>query len=291
MKQAEHLLPVQNLCGEIPNWIPEKKELYWSDFDGKKFFTYAPASGDYRSYNLEHMIGGWGRRKAGGWIVSTERGIAYWDEQTLDFELLVDPDGDKENIMCGDAAVDRQGRFLVGTMDIANFDAPNSSLFSYFPDGTLKRLDTGFALSNGIGFSPAGDILYFTDMFHSSILFYTYDRETGEVGNRRVFVEVPKDRGLPDGLIVDAEGFVWSCHWGGWRVTRYTPDGKVERTINLPVSNVTCCAFGGDDLSELYITTAKKGLSDQERADQPLAGDLFRVETDVQGLVEPKFGG
>jgi sugar lactone lactonase YvrE len=291
MYKAQHLLSVQNNCGEIPNWIPEKGMLYWSDFDGKKFYTYSPDSGSCRDYDLQHMIGGWGRRKHGGWIVSTEEGIAYWDESTLSFEFLVKPDEDKENIMCGDAAVDRQGRFLVGTMDVVTFDAPNSSLFSYSADGKLKRLDSGFALSNGIGFSPAGDVLYYTDMFHHRILSYDYEGSTGEIANRRVFAEIPEEKGLPDGLIVDAEGFVWSCHWGGWCVSRYSADGNIERVIELPVSNVTCCAFGGDDLTDLYITTAWKGLSDVEREEQPLAGDLFMLKTDVQGLLEPRFAG
>jgi sugar lactone lactonase YvrE len=291
MYKVIHLLSVQNNCGEIPNWIPEKKELYWSDFDGKKFFAYSPKTGAVREHDLQHMIGGWGRRKDKGWIVSTEEGIAFWDEVSLAFDFLVKPDGDRENIMCGDGAVDRQGRFLVGTMDVVTFDAPNSSLFSYSSDGTLVRLDSGFALSNGIGFSPSGDTLYFTDMFHRRILSYEYNGKTGEIGKRRVFAEIPEEKGLPDGLIVDSEGFIWSCHWGGWYITRYDIAGKVERDIELPVSNVTCCAFGGDELSDLYITTAWKGLSEEERTAQPLAGDLFMVETDVQGLIEPRFAG
>ena len=291
MHKVEHLLSVQNNCGEIPNWIPEKKELYWSDFDGKKFFTYSPKTGALREHDLQHMIGGWGRRKNKGWIVSTEEGIAFWDEVTLAFDFLVKPDEDRANIMCGDGAVDRQGRFLVGTMDVVTFDAPNSSLFSYSPDGTLARLDSGFALSNGIGFSPAGDTLYFTDMFHRRILSYEYNGKTGEIGKRRVFAEIPEEKGLPDGLIVDSGGFVWSCHWGGWCITRYDTAGKVERVIELPVSNVTCCAFGGDELTDLYITTAWKGLSEEEHKAQPLAGDLFMVKTDVQGLIEPRFAG
>jgi sugar lactone lactonase YvrE len=291
MNNVEQLISVQNNCGEIPNWIPEKKQLYWSDFDGKKFYTYSPETGAYRSHDLAHMIGGWGRRRDEGWIVSTEDGIAFWDENTLSFEFLVKPDEDKENIMCGDAAVDRQGRFLVGTMDVVTFDAPNSSLFSYSPGGKLRRLDSGFALSNGIGLSPSGDRLYFTDMFHRCILTYEYDGNTGGVGTRRVFAEIPEEKGMPDGLIVDSEGYVWSCHWGGWCITRYDRSGSIDRVLELPVSNVTCCAFGGEDLSDLYITTAWKGLSEEERTAQPLAGDLFIVKTDVQGLLEPRFDG
>ena len=128
-------------------------------------------------------------------------------------------------------------------------------------------------------------------MFHHRILAYEYDGRTGKIGKRRVFAKIPKERGMPDGLIVDAEGYVWSCHWGGWCVTRYDHSGMIERVMELPVSNVTCCAFGGDDLTDLYITTAWKGLSEEERDSQPLAGDVFMVKTDIQGLLEPKFTG
>jgi len=102
---------------------------------------------------------------------------------------------------------------------------------------------------------------------------------------------VPGEAGLPDGLIVDGDGFIWSAHWGGWRVTRYDPEGKIEREIKLPVANVTCMAFGGRDLNVLYMTTAWFMLSDEERAAQPEAGDLFRIETDVTGRLEPEFAG
>ena len=235
MSSLEHLLPVQNMCGEIPNWIPEKKAVYWSDFDGRKFYRYYPDTGKYAYEDLKLMIGGWGRREQGGWITSTEKGIAFWDEDTLDF---------------------------------VTFNAPNSTLYSYCPDGVLKKLDDGFAVSNGIGFSPDGKTLYFTDMFHRRILAYDYDRSTGNAAGKRDFAVIPEEKGYPDGLIVDSDGYVWSCHWGGFCITRYTPDGKIDRTIELPVPNVTCCAFCGEDLTDLYITTAWKGLIDQERKDR-----------------------
>ncbi len=291
MSELEHLLPVQNMCGEIPNWVPEKKAVYWSDFDGRKFYRYYPGTGKYECDDLVLMIGGWGRRKQGGWITSTEKGIAFWDEDTLEFEILADPEKDNDNITYGDGAVDRDGRFLVGTMDFVTFDAPNSTLYSYYPDGILKKLDDGFALSNGIGFSPDGTVLYFTDMFHRRIVAYDYNRSTGHVSGKRTFTVIPEEKGYPDGLIVDSCGYVWSCHWGGSLITRYTPDGGIDRTVELPVPNVACCAFCGEDLTDLYITTAWKGLSGQGRKDYPLSGDVFRLKTDIQGLLEPKFAG
>ncbi len=113
----------------------------------------------------------------------------------------------------------------------------------------------------------------------------------GNISHRRLFVGVPEEAGAPDGLIVDSEDFIWSAHWGGWRITRYDPTGKIEREIRLPVANVTCLGFGGADLDELYVTTAWSGLTKQERKKQPLAGDLFRIKTDVKGMPESEFLG
>jgi sugar lactone lactonase YvrE len=106
-----------------------------------------------------------------------------------------------------------------------------------------------------------------------------------------MFAEIPAENGMPDGLTVDSEGFIWNAHWGGWRVTRYDPEGKIEREIRLPVKNVTSCIFGGEDLGDLYITTAWYLLSDDERKEQPLAGDVFRLRPGVSGLPDPKFAG
>jgi len=142
-----------------------------------------------------------------------------------------------------------------------------------------------------MGWSPDGGTLYVTDMFRRRILAYDYDLATGAVSGRRVFATIPEDAGLPDGLVVDAEGGVWSAHWGGWRVTRYAPDGAVEREIRLPVANITCMGFGGRGLDELYITTAWFLLSAAERTAQPQAGDLFRVKVGIRGIPEPCFAG
>jgi sugar lactone lactonase YvrE len=128
-------------------------------------------------------------------------------------------------------------------------------------------------------------------MFHNRIIALDYDIDSGTTSNRRTFVEVPADTGLPDGLTVDADGFVWSAHWAGQRVTRYDPDGTIERQIPVPVTNATSLGFGGEDMNELYITTAWFFMSDEERKVQPRAGDVFRIKTDVRGLVEPEFAG
>ncbi len=136
-----------------------------------------------------------------------------------------------------------------------------------------------------------GSTMYFTDTPRGLIYAYAYDVRSGSISQRRIFVQVPEQDGQPDGLTVDSEGYVWSAHWGGYCVTRYDPNGQIERVVQLPVAQVTSCVFGSPELTDLYITSAWSGLNKAQRAAQPLAGDLFVLRTDITGREEPRFGG
>lgn len=287
----EHLLPVQDVAGETPMWIPEEQALYWIDLGDPKVHRYDPADGQTREWSLDVPITALARRSKGQWILAAKTGLYFWDQEENRCEFIADPEADNPALRFNDGAIDPRGRFLIGTLNEQDLNAPDGALYRLDPDLGIQKLDTGYAVANGIGFSPDGSTLYVTDMFHGKILAYDYDVEAGTLAGRRTFADVPGEVGLPDGLIVDRDGFIWSAHWGGWRVTRYDPEGKIEREVKLPVANVTCMAFGGRDLNVLYITTAWFMLSDEERAAQPKAGDLFRVETDVRGRLEPEFAG
>jgi sugar lactone lactonase YvrE len=289
--KLEHLLSVQNEIGETPIWIAKERALYWVDCEGYKAYRFDSTTGENQIFDVEMAITGLYPRAGGGWITATKTGIAFWEHHENEFTFIVDPEAENPQVCCNDAVVDRQGRFLVGTMNEQDFDAPDGSLYRLDTNGSLHKLDTGFAVSNGIGLSLDSRTLYLTDMYHQQILAYDYDFSTGNISHRRLFVRVPEEAGAPDGLIVDSEDFIWSAHWGGWRITRYDPTGKIEREIRLPVANVTCLGFGGADLDELYITTAWSGLTKQEREKQPLAGDVFRIKTNVKGVPESEFLG
>jgi sugar lactone lactonase YvrE len=249
------------------------------------------ASGKHQSFAAELPVTAICRRARGGWIAATKKGLAFWDATSNRFEFVVDPEQGHADHRCNDAAVDRQGRLWVGTLNQRDLFAPTGSLWRLDPDLTLHKMDSGFAVPNGIAFSPDGRTMYVTDMFHGKIVAYDFDVVTGSIAARRDFAVVPQDAGLPDGLIVDAQGCLWSAHWGGWRVTRYTPDGRIDRELRLPVANVTCMAFGGSQLDQLYITTAWAFLSEEDRKQQPQAGDVFRATPGVSGLPEPPFAG
>jgi sugar lactone lactonase YvrE len=286
----EQLVASQNEVGETPMWIPEEKALYWIDSEGPRVYRW-DQSGERRTYDPGFPITALLRRAAGGWVAAAKDGLYTWNHDTGESRFLCNPMEGQPDLRFNDAIIDRQGRLLAGTMNQRDLEAPDGALYRIDPDGSSQELDTGLAVANGIGLSPDGETVYVTDMFHGRILAYDYDTKAGKVDNRRIFATVPGDQGLPDGLIVDAEGFVWSAHWAGWRVTRYTPGGEIERQISLPTANVTCMAFGGEDLNELFITTAWFMLSEEDRNAQPMAGDLFRIVTDVKGLVEPAFAG
>ncbi|HSG19056.1 MAG TPA: SMP-30/gluconolactonase/LRE family protein [Anaerolineae bacterium] len=292
MYEPEHFLPAQNRLGETPIWAPEEKAFYWVDWGGRPTCRFELATGKFTTFKVNLPVTALARRTSGEWIAVAQSGLFEWDPSTNGYSQLVGPpEPGNLDISYNDCAVDRQGRLLVGTVNMQDPFAPEGSLYRLDADGTLHMLDTGYATANGIGVSPDGRTVYVTDMRHNQIIVVDYDTSQGTVSNRRLFARVPAEDGMPDGLIVDADGFVWSGHWAGWRLTRYDPDGKIERQVRFPVQHVISFAFGGKDLDELFVTTAWWGFSDEERKGQPQAGDIFRVETGVKGLVEPAFAG
>jgi len=289
MSSLEHYLPMQHELGETPIWVPEERALYWVDIGRHMIFRVDTTTDEYQSFKPDMPVRGLCRRTADSWLVITDAGLAFWDRETNTCQFIVDPYADEPDIQFNDGMIDRQGRLLVGSYNSARLEAPDGSLYRLDGDHRLNRLDGGLVLSNGIAISPDGRTLYVAEMFANKITAYDYDPETGNVGHRRVFVQIPDEVGKPDGLTVDSEGFVWAAHWGGWRVSRFDPSGKLEREIRVPVELVTCIGFGGESLDELYITTAWYDLSDSRRKAQPLAGDLFRIKTDIKGIPEPRF--
>jgi sugar lactone lactonase YvrE len=232
-----------------------------------------------------------GIRKAGGFIAATAKGISTWDTERKTFKPLCDPLAGRVGYRFNDAATDFQGRFWVGTLNDANPKGPDGELFCVQGDGSYRLMDKNITVANGVGWSPDRKVMYFTDSFRYSIYAYDYAAETGTISNRKTFVQTSPDAGIPDGLTVDSEGFVWSAYCGGWKVVRYNPEGKVDREYRLPVANPTSCAFGGKRLDELYITSASLGLSKQQKEQYPQSGDLFCLKAGVPGMDEPRFAG
>ena len=291
MNSVEHVLAVQNKLGEGPVWSAGEQALYWVDIENNTFYRYYPASGEYECFDVGLPIGVLALRAKGGLVMATKKGFAFWHQQQ-GLHFIADPEADKPHTRFNDGKIDCQGRFWAGTMCGEKPECSGEgSLYRLDPDGTITTMESGLTVSNGIGWSPDNTLMYLTDSPLRVIYAYDFDAATGAIANRRPFIATPNERGFPDGLSVDSEGYIWSARWGGWKITRYDPTGKVERELALPVQFPTSCAFGGPNLDELYITSAWTELNAEKRAQQPQAGDLFRVQTGIKGIEQPLFNG
>jgi sugar lactone lactonase YvrE len=291
MSEIEHFLSVQNEAGESPHWHAESKTYYWADIVDSHIFKFSTEDKLLQKIPVNIPLTGLGVREAGGLILASKSGLYIVDPEFSDFRFLMDPEQDKPNVRFNDGLVDPLGRYWAGTLNEVDITSPDGSLYCLTPDGTLSTLDTQLKGPNGMGWSPDHKVMYLADSFAQCIYAYDFDIVQGKISNRRIFAEIPPENGMPDGLTVDSQGFIWNAHWGGWRVTRYDPEGNIEREIKLPVKNVTSCIFGGENLSELFITTAWFLLNEEERKEQPLAGDVFRTKPGVTGLPDPHFAG
>ena len=269
----------QNRLGEGPLWSTEEQALYWIDILAPAIFCWRPGEASARQWALPDHIGSFAFRQQGGAILALSSGFANFDFSTGLLTPPVDPEPGSGETRLNDGKCDRQGRFYAGSMDYRE-DRPIGSLFCYEAADSIRTMVSEVFISNGLGWSPDNKTMYYTDSVTRCIYAYDYDLENGTMSNKRVFAR--DEYGFPDGLAVDAEGFVWGAKWGAWRVVRYAPDGTVDRIVEVPAAHVTSCTFGGPDMTHLYITTAWKGLSVEERRQQPLAGDVFVIETGVR---------
>ena len=301
MREVEHLLACQNQCGESPIWDPSTRRLYWTDTENPRFFSLRPANGpaaegrapaskpvEVKSPWLNQAIG---RRRAGAWVAVVRDGFAIWDPEGGGSRFLGNPVAGKAHLTMNDGAVGPDGRFYAGSLNQQVLESSEGALWRLDRDGAFACIQDGLVLPNGLAFSPDGRTMYVTEMWARKITAFDFDPRAGTVSRRRVLVTVPEQEGYPDGLIVDADGFLWSAHWQGFRLTRYDPQGKKERHVPVPVPTATCMAFGGPGLDELYITTGKKGLSPDQLRDYPRAGDLFVARPGVRGMIEPEYLG
>ncbi|MBB3062403.1 SMP-30/gluconolactonase/LRE family protein [Microbulbifer rhizosphaerae] len=294
--EPECVWPAAATLGEGPVWVAREQALYWVDIKRSVLHRYCPPENskgcnERSSWQLDSQLSAIAPRAGGGFVGAIRDGFAllFPDGDGVGIEPLGGPESDIPGNRFNDGKVDAAGRFWAGSMDDGE-EEPTGALYRLDPDLSWQRLDADYVITNGPTFSPDNRILYHTDTLKRTV--YAFDLETdGSPRNKQVFLQLPEESGYPDGMTVDAEGCLWVCHWGGWGVTRFSPEGEAIGRIELPVANVTSCTFAGPDLDTLYITTARKGLSDAELADQPLAGGLFRCRPGVRGPAPVLFGG
>jgi sugar lactone lactonase YvrE len=262
--------------------------LWWVDSRWPAVKRLDPASGAVMMLVLPEVVGSIAFREKGGLLAATKSGIHFLDPASGALQARANPEAMLPENRFNDGRCDRQGRFWAGTMCDVRRD-PTGSLYRFDADMACTKLRNAIIIPNSLAFSPDGRRMYFADTNRHVIWAYDYDPVSGAATNERVFADT--GTGRPDGSCVDAQGCLWNAEYGAWRLVRYTPAGKVDRVIEVPVANPTCCCVGGEDLGTLYVTTATQRLTPEDLAKQPLAGSLLALRPGVQGLPEGRFAG
>jgi sugar lactone lactonase YvrE len=284
------LVDDRNPCGEAPIWDATQQCLYWTDCAGKFYrYDWNTRRRDIIMENFE--ITGCALDNSGGFTLINSGGVWFWNRNDEPSSIVSEIGGVK--LQLNDCIADPEGRLLAGSCFYnAQAKYPLGKLFCVQTSGAVQILDEGIHLANGLGFSPDGRTLYFADSVARVIYAYEYDSITGRVQNRRVFVRVPGDSGLPDGLTVDKEGFIWSAEWYGGCLCRYDPEGNLERRIRIPAKQTSSLAFGGPQMSDIFVTSAAK--SEPTPVMPPgydpdsgyFGGGLFHLNAGISGMAE-----
>ena len=303
ISSPELILDARLELGEGPAWEAHSGVLYWVNIPAGHLHIFNPQDGTDRTINVGEPIGCAAPRRQGGLVLGLRSGFALIDPpphfaqngEGLGVEPrvrhLLNPEPHLPGNRFNDGKCDPAGRFLTGSMDNAE-EAATGSLYSLAPDGQVKILISGVRISNGLTWSPDYRTFYFIDTPTRTVMAYAYDLASGGIGNPRPVITVPPALGWPDGMSADTEGMLWVAMWGGAKLTRWDPAaGKLLEEIPFPAFNVSSCAFGGPGLTDLYVTTARKGMSAEQLAQFPLSGSLFRLHTNIQGLPTFEFGG
>jgi sugar lactone lactonase YvrE len=290
-KDVELVLDAHAEIGEGPAWDAARQMLLWVDITRGLVHTFDPSSGRDHALTVSQHVGATAPRASGGLVLAVRDGFAALDTESGDVQMIAEVEADVASNRMNDGKCDGGGRFWAGTMAYDYEEELNAgALYRLNPDLSVSKVVSEVTLSNGLGWSPDDHTMYFIDSGARSVDAFDYDAATGTIQGRRRLVEVPKGA-LPDGMTVDSEGFLWVALWGAGRIERYTSAGDLDDVIELPVTQVTSCTFGGPDLEDLYITSAAYQLSDEQLKAEPHAGGVFRVRPGVAGLPGHPFGG
>ncbi len=276
--------------GECPVWSAEERALYWVDINAPSLNRFDPASATNVSMPMPESIGCFALRAAGGFVVALRRGIWLARPDGTLTKKLADAPYDPSHHRFNDGRCDAQGRLWAGTMNERR-DAPSGALFRIESGGRLEPVLDGMTISNGLAWSPDGRTMYHADTPTLTIRAYDFDAVTGTPSRPRVFARFEGETDRPDGAAVDCDGCYWVAFYRGGKVVRLSPAGAVLAEYPLAAQCPTMCAFGGDDLRTLYVTSARQNRDAGELARLPQSGGIFAMLVDVAGLPEPKFAG
>ena len=291
---AELIIDARNATGESPIWDAAQQALYWVDIPAGRLHRWTLADGRHQSWQGPQMLACIAQSGDGSWIAGMESGLfnlQLHSDGRLDANLLSPVTHAQPNMRFNDGRCDRQGRFWAGTMvmDMAA-GAPAGALYRYAAgqSAPLTPQLEGLIVPNGLAFSPDGTLMYLSDSHPDvqKIWAFDYDIDSGIPHNRRLLVDMNHYPGRPDGAAVDAEGCYWICGNDAGQIHRFTPEGKLDRSLHVPVKKPAMCAFGGANLDTLFVTSIRPA---GDISDQPLAGGVFALNPGIKGLPEPAF--
>ncbi|GJM33871.1 MAG: gluconolactonase [Saprospiraceae bacterium] len=290
MLQAEPIFDIKPEHGEGPIWCPIAQKFYCVDLLQGKYFKIDWKTGEAEAFDVGQALGVMALRENGGVVVAVRDGFGFFDEKTNVLQLIDNPpEMDVVETRMNDGAVDPAGRFFAGTMQYSGA-TDIGKLYRLNTDHSWDCLEENIYIANGQGWSPDERTYYLIDTMRNVLYAYDYDLETGNISNRRPHIQWPKDE-YPDGMAMDSEGGFWVAMWEGSKVSHFDAAGKWVKDIAIPVLHTTSCCFGGPDLKTLLVTTSNLNLNEKEKAENPLAGRCFAIETDMVGAIEPRYKG
>jgi sugar lactone lactonase YvrE len=293
--KPEILVDQKALTGEGPSWDAQYEVLYWVDIPRATIYVYNPATHQNQGIDLSKdfsSIGAVVASKSGGLLFTPERKIAYFDFEKLNYQILAEVEHDLPGNRFNDGKCDPFGRFLAGTMQNKPDGTPTGSLYIMEDDTKVRKLLDGLVISNGLGWSPDYRTLYLADSFSKDVWAFVYDLENGKISRKRTAFTLPDDNGVADGLTTDTDGMLWLALWDGACVQRWDPrSGELLATYPFPAKRTSCPVFGGEQMNELYVTSAAMGLEDADWQTYPHNGALMRLKTEFTGLPSFMFAG
>jgi sugar lactone lactonase YvrE len=280
-----------SILGEGPLWDGGEKCLWWVDIEGQKIHRYDPGNKEDQLIETKGRPSTIVPRESGGIVFTMEQEVIGLDFTTAEMSVLARIPNADPILRFNDGKCDPAGRLWAGTMG-SKEGKGIGALYCVDTDLSFRSMVEGVAVSNGIVWSNDQSTLYYIDTFTREVAAYDYDVASGDISNRRVAILIDEELGFPDGMSIDEDGMLWIAHWGGAAVRQWDPvSGKLLRSVSVPARHVTACAFGGENLRDLYITTATSGFSKEDLLIQPRAGNLFMYEADVAGVPSFSFKG